>query len=52
VMNGPQWRGMPWSADSPLPDTVSFAVRLQDDGSVTLTPKDTRTGTTVGPSDP
>ena len=37
VMHRAQWRGVPWSADAPLPDTVSFAVRLQDDGSVTVT---------------
>lgn len=36
VMTGRQWRGVPWPADTPLPDTVSFAVRLQDDGSVTV----------------
>ena len=36
IMNGPQWRGITWSADDPLPDTVTLAVRLQNDGSVTV----------------
>ena len=36
VMTGSQWRGVPWSADSPLSDEVSFAVRLQDDGAVVV----------------
>jgi len=38
VMNGKHWRGMSWSADEPLPETVSLAVRLQEDGSVTVEP--------------
>lgn len=36
IMNGTQWRGMSWSADDPLPDTVTLAVRLQKDGSVSV----------------
>jgi hypothetical protein len=38
IMNGTQWRGMSWSADDRLPDTVTLAVRLQNDGSVTVSP--------------
>jgi hypothetical protein len=33
VMNGPQWRGLSWPADSPVPETVTVVVRLQDDGT-------------------
>jgi hypothetical protein len=38
IMNGTRWRGLSWSADDPLPDTVTLAVRLQPDGSVTVGP--------------
>ena len=38
IMNGTQWRGISWSAENPLPDTVTLAVRLRDDGSVTVDP--------------
>ena len=38
VMNGSQWRGLSWPADSALPETISFAVRLQEDGTLIAEP--------------